>query len=116
MQVVRDLVHPEDLPLFDAEIGRGLSGSGVDFVFRIITPRGAVKHVHAFAHVIEEVAGRPLFVGALQDVTASKVTEAALRRSEAFLADAQRLSRTGSFTWHLSQGRNGMVGGDLSHL
>ena len=36
------------------------------------------------------------------DLSEQKRTERALRRSEAFLADAQRLSSTGGFTWHVS--------------
>src|SRR5271157_4475322 len=33
-----------------------------------------------------------------------KPTEDALRRNEAYLAEAQRLSHTGSFGWHISSG------------
>lgn len=36
------------------------------------------------------------------DLSEQKRTEKALRRSEAFLADAQRLSSTGGFTWHVA--------------
>src|SRR6202167_5269545 len=35
-----------------------------------------------------------------------KQTEKALRRSEAYLAEAQRLSRTGSFGWNVSTGEH----------
>jgi PAS domain-containing protein len=34
-----------------------------------------------------------------------KPTEDALRRNEAYLAEAQRLSHTGSFGWHVSSGK-----------
>ena len=40
-----------------------------DQVFRIVPASGNVKHVHAVGHLIERVAGRPLFIGAIQDVT-----------------------------------------------
>jgi PAS domain S-box-containing protein len=39
------------------------------------------------------------------DITLRKQAEDALRRSEAYLAEAQRLSRTGSFGWNLASGR-----------
>ena len=29
--------------------------------FRIITSAGNVKHLHAVGHVMEEIAGRPVF-------------------------------------------------------
>jgi hypothetical protein len=54
-----------------------MTGENVTFAFRIVPPRGAVKHVRGVAHVVERVAGRPLFVGALQDVTESRVAEEA---------------------------------------
>ena len=41
--------------------------------------------------------------GAGTDIDDLKGAEAALRESEAFLAEAQRLSRTGSFGWDLSR-------------
>src|SRR5262249_10759063 len=101
VKLIRDMVHPDDLQSFDAVISRALAGRDVDFVFRIVTPRGALKHIRGVARVMEQVEGRPLFIGALQDVTQSKVEEEQVRRSEAFLAEAQRLTRIGSFSWRI---------------
>jgi PAS domain S-box-containing protein len=97
VQSVRDVLHPEDVQMYDTAIERAVAGHDVDFEFRIITTRGAVKHLRCAARVSEHIAGRPLFMGAIQDVTQSKVAEAELRRAYEFLAEAQRVSRTGSF-------------------
>jgi PAS domain-containing protein len=71
VQRIRDTIHPEDLPSFEAVIARGMSGVDVTFAFRVVTVRGAGKHVRGIAHVIE--GGRPtMFVGALQDVTEAR--------------------------------------------
>ncbi|MGC2364020.1 MAG: PAS domain S-box protein [Candidatus Sulfotelmatobacter sp.] len=43
--------------------------------------------------------GPPSFTGYLRDITERKRAEQELRRSEAFLAEAQHLSRIGSFSW-----------------
>jgi PAS domain S-box-containing protein len=102
VQIIRDLVCAEDLPAFDAGIERSRNGAEFNLVFRIRTPRGTVKYVQVHAHVVRQVEGRPLFIGALQDVTQHKIAEAELRRAHDELAEAQRLSRTGSFTTDLS--------------
>ena len=105
IQKLRDIVHPEDRQAYDAVIARGVAGNDVDFEFRIVTSRGVVKYLRAAAVVSKHVAGRPVFMGAVQDVTDSKVAEQALRAGEAelrrahdHLSEAQRLSKTGSFT------------------
>jgi PAS domain S-box-containing protein len=46
--------------------------------------------------------GRPSFSGYLRDITERRRSEEELRRSEAFLAEAQRLSSTGSFSWRMA--------------
>ena len=48
------------------------------------------------------VDGPPSFTGYLRDITSRKKAEERLRRSEAFLAEAQRLSLTGSFSWRVA--------------
>jgi len=105
LQSVAAVVHPEDLQTYLAEVERGIAGQDLDFVFRIVTAKGSVKHLHAAARLSEQVAGRPVFRGAVQDVTESKIAEAAIKESEAelrqayrHLTEAQRLSKTGSFT------------------
>jgi PAS domain S-box-containing protein len=45
----------------------------------------------------EDESGRPEFVGAITDITERKHAEEILRRSEAYLSEAQRLSHTGSW-------------------
>ena len=43
--------------------------------------------------------GRPVVLTACEDMTQKKRAEEELRRSEAFLAEAQKLTRTGSWAW-----------------
>src|SRR5437868_7183601 len=61
-------------------------------------PDGSVKHVHVVGHASEkDEAGRWECVGAITDITERKHAEEVLRRSEAYLSEAQRLSHTGSW-------------------
>jgi PAS domain S-box-containing protein len=110
---VRDIIHPDDLSSFDAVIARGLSGVNVEFAFRIVTSRGAVKYVRGVAHVIEQLEGRPMFVGALQDVTESMVAEEALNRARSDLAHVARVTTlsmlTASIAHEVNQPLSGII-------
>jgi PAS domain S-box-containing protein len=48
--------------------------------------------------------GPPSFTGYLRDITERKDAENELQRSEAFLAEGERLSRAGSFSWRVDTG------------
>ena len=98
VQRVRDVIHPDDAPAFESVIARAMTGVDVNFAFRIVTGRGAVKHVRGVAHVVERVAGRPMFVGALQDVTETKVAEAALNKAGADLSHVSRVTTLSTLT------------------
>jgi PAS domain S-box-containing protein len=113
VQMIRDRVHPEDLPTFDAVIARGMTGPDVDFVFRIVTTGGAVKHIRGLARVMAQSGGRPLFIGALQDVTASKLAEEALDKARSELAHVARVTMlntlTGSIAHEINQPLSGII-------
>src|SRR6202163_1556781 len=71
--------------------------------YRIVLPDGTIKHLHTIGHPILNESGDLVeFVGTAMDVTAAKQAEEALRRSESYLADAQRLTRTGSWAWNVA--------------
>jgi len=98
VQMIRNIVHPEDLPTFDAVIARGMTAADLDLVFRIVLPRGAVKHIRGMARVMMQAGGHPLFIGALQDVTESKVAEEALDRARSELAHVARVTTLNALT------------------
>ncbi len=102
LQRFRELVHPDDLPDFEAENARAMTGADVNTAFRIVTPRGAVKHLRGVAHVTGQSAGHPLFVGAVQDVTESVVAEEALNRARSELAHATRVTTMGELAASIS--------------
>jgi PAS domain S-box-containing protein len=93
-------VHPEDRGDFKKVVDRSVAGA-TDFehAYRLVMPDGRVKHVHAIAHVLPAASGKREFVGAVTDVTERNTAEESLRSSEGYLAEAQRLSQTGSWAW-----------------
>jgi PAS domain S-box-containing protein len=62
-------------------------------------PDGTVLYLHAVAHGARDASGGIEFVGAIMDVTAAREAERKLRRSEAYLAETQRLSHSSSWAW-----------------
>src|SRR6266536_1310704 len=73
--------------------------------YRIVHPSGDIRDIHAVGHPVCDETGHLVeFVGTVIDVTDRKRAEEELRRSEANLAEAQRLSHTGSFGCKFSSG------------
>ena len=97
-------VHPDDRADVKEVTNRAFAGA-TDFehAYRLLLPDGRLKYVHAIAHVLQDASGNREFVGAVTDVTERKTAEEALRSSEAYLAEAQRLSQTGSWAWSPDQ-------------
>jgi len=91
--------HPDDRAGVRQTIYRAAQErTDLDFEHRLLMPDGSVKYVHVVGHASKEDESRtPEFVGAITDITARKRAEEILRRSEAYLSEAQRLSHTGSW-------------------
>jgi PAS domain S-box-containing protein len=84
----RATVHPEDLPEFERNLERGLSGSGdFEMSFRILR-NGQLRHIRGTAVAHAGPDGRTLrIVGVNIDVTAQRAAESALRANEALLRE-----------------------------
>ena len=97
------LVHPEDRDRFNERIDKAFREK-TDFVqdYRIVLTNGTVKHIHGIGHpVLDETGNIIEYVGTDVDVTERKRAEEALQRSEAYLAEAQKLTHTGSWVWNV---------------
>jgi PAS domain S-box-containing protein len=99
-------VHPEDRELVQQIIaGASEARTDLDFEHRLLLPDGSVKHLHVLAHALVISSSNLEFVGAVTDVTAVKEAQEALRCSERYLAEAQRLTHTGSWAWQVAGGQ-----------
>ena len=102
----RQRLHPEDRDRWQRTIERAIrEKSEYDVEFRILLPDGTVKYIHTVGHpVMDSSGGLMQFVGSSTDITERKLAEQTLRRSEGYLEEAQRLSRSGSWAWDVRTG------------
>ncbi|RXG90695.1 PAS domain S-box protein [Bradyrhizobium zhanjiangense] len=99
-QLVIERTHPDDRVSVKETIDRAMRDlRDFEHEYRLLLPDGSVKHIHARARVTRTASGEIEFVGAATDITAARRAEQQLRRSEAYLAEAQHLSHTGSWSW-----------------
>jgi signal transduction histidine kinase len=112
VQRLRDIVHPEDVALSRGAIQCAIAGTEPEFYFRIVTPRGVVKHVRGLAY---QIADRPVFVGAVQDVTASRVAEDALNRARSELAHVARVATLSALTASIAHEVNQPLSGIITN-
>jgi PAS domain S-box-containing protein len=106
LETIFQRIHPDDR----AAMGEKLHGSirdKADFEvdMRIVHPITGIRNIRSTGHAVVDTRGdlREM-VGTVIDITEHKRAEEAIRRSEAYLAEAQRLSHTGSFGWKVSSG------------
>src|SRR5258708_1534674 len=105
VELILQRVHPEDAALVQQTIERAAQdGKDFDHEYRLVMPDGSIKYVHVVAHALRDESDGIEFVGAVMDVTAAKHAEQTLRESEAYLAEAQGLTHTGSGAWSVPGG------------
>src|SRR6267378_579963 len=98
-----DTFHAEDRPRVVQLFARSMaSGNPYDFEARLRRFDGVYRWFQVRGLPVRDANGRILrWCSLLTDIDERKRTEDALKRSEALLAEAQRLSRIGSFSWRV---------------
>ena len=92
-------IHPDDQGPTVRDLERAMTaGTDIEAHFRVVLPEGTTRYMYGTGHPLAKPSGETgEFVGTVMDVTAAKLAEQTLRESEAYLAEAQRLSHTGSW-------------------
>jgi PAS domain S-box-containing protein len=100
MEAIFQRFHPDDRNRVQQALDHGFQNHlDFDIEHRLLMPAGGVKHIHTLARALKTSQGDLEYVGAVTDVTERRRAEEALRRSESYLAEAQRLTHTGSGVW-----------------
>jgi PAS domain S-box-containing protein len=99
LELIASRVHPEDLPLLFEMIDRVRNeASDFEYEHRLLLPDHSVKHLHLVAHGRRDRDGQLEYIGAIQDVTESKVAEEALTRARSELAHMARVTTLSALT------------------
>ncbi len=99
LAIVREIIHPEDREYVFRTAEEAIrSGERADCEHRIVRPNGELRVVHSLGDLKKDSSGRPYqMFGTTQDITDRKRAEEALRRSEFYLSEGQRLAHIGSW-------------------
>ncbi|HEV8038102.1 MAG TPA: sigma 54-interacting transcriptional regulator [Bryobacteraceae bacterium] len=103
IELVMQRVHPEDRSAVQLIIER-VTGDRTEFDFehRLLMPDGSIKYLRVVGRPSLDERGGFEFVGAVTDITDRKRAEEALQRSEGYLNEAQRLTRSASWAWSVA--------------
>ena len=108
-----DRVHPHDRESM-ADLIKGIlaNASPFDATKRIVRPNGEVRYIRSVGAPVVENQNLKKYVGSAIDVTEHELLTQELRRREAYLAEAQKLSHTGSWAWNPATGEPGYRSGE----
>jgi PAS domain S-box-containing protein len=100
LQEYLDRVHPHDREFMADLIKEILAKASIfDATKRIVRPDGEVRYIRCVGAPVLENQSQKKYVGSAIDVTGYELLTRELRRREAYLTEAQKLSHTGSFGW-----------------
>src|SRR6266436_5807119 len=101
-----EAVHPDELPQAVAAWRHSVeTGDPYDIDHRLRRADGAYRWFHSRGLSLRDAEGRIVrWYNLLTDIDERRRAEEKLRRSEAYLSEAQKLSHTGSFGWSVATG------------
>ncbi|MGH3905541.1 MAG: PAS domain-containing protein, partial [Pseudonocardiaceae bacterium] len=104
--MVLEMVHPQDRRRVADMWGEHLqTGAPLDTEYRVFRPDGSIRTISAQVELQRDQWGRSLrHISCVRDVTEQRQAERELTQERAWLLEAQRIARIGSFTWDWSTG------------
>ena len=112
MRAILERVHPDDIEMFGRAV-RNVAATGQgDFTFRMLTQTLDRKHLRCVTKLLGRAGDQPIFMGTVQDITASKEADAALDQARSELARVARAAvvnlLTASIAHEVSQPLSGI--------
>src|SRR6201997_5342252 len=99
LEAIRELIHPDDRGYVFENAERAVRDKvHIETEHRLIRPSGEMRIVHSRGALTTDATGRPYqMFGTTQDITERKRAEQALRRSQFYLSEGERLAHMGSW-------------------
>jgi PAS domain S-box-containing protein len=99
LEKVREMIHPDDREAVFRTAEEAIhSEERADCEHRLLRPNGEMRFVHSLGDLKKDSSGRPYqMFGTTQDITDRRRAEEALRRSQFYLSEGQRLAHMGSW-------------------
>jgi len=101
---VREMIHPEDREYVFRTAEEAIrSGGRAECEHRILRPNGEIRIVHSLGDLKKDASGRPYqMLGVSQDITDRTRAEQALKRSQFYLSEGERIAHIGSWVFNES--------------
>jgi PAS domain S-box-containing protein len=114
IEKLRSVIHADDQAWYDDALRQCVAGIDVDSVVRVVTMRG-LKYCRTVAHRYEHISDRPVLVGAVQDVTASRLAQEALNSARSELAHVTRVTTLSALTASIAHEVNQPLSGIITN-
>jgi signal transduction histidine kinase len=116
LELIGSRTHPEDIPLLHDTIERA-RGAGTDFEceYRLQMPDESVKYLHMVARGTRDEDGQLEYIGAVQDVTARRLSEQALGKAQSELAHVARATALSALTASIAHEVNQPLSGIITN-
>ena len=101
------MIHPDDrlAVAFAIAIDRSMaSHAPIDLTYRVVRADGAERLIHSLGEIRQDADNSPILTGVCRDITEQRRLLDQLTRSEATLAQAQRIARVASWRWDMRSG------------
>jgi PAS domain S-box-containing protein len=116
LELIATRVHPEDIRLLHDMVDSVQRGvSDFEYEHRLLMPDSSIKHVHLVAHGTRDEQGRLEYIGAVQDVTQRRFSEAALNEARSELARVARATSLGVLTASIAHEVNQPLSGIITN-
>ncbi len=115
LELIGSRVHPEDRYILHDIVEQAQSGSDLQYEHRLLLPDNRVKYLQLVGHGTKTNDGHWEYIGAVQDVTARRLSEEALDKARSELAHVTRITSLGMLTASIAHEVNQPLSGIITN-